>query len=134
MVHLKAVNEYSFETNVRFQTNEYSFVSFRTNIRYIRFSPNFHIFPKRKFTFANGPRVVQHGTAADELENHQRHLGEASLPEMRGLQDMLHEVNPNVSYLRHGIAMMPEQGASDVGIFTVQMRFYAKLVSRILLR
>ena len=28
------------------------------------------------------------------------------VPELRGLQDMLHEVNPYVSYLKQGIDMM----------------------------
>ena len=57
---------------------------------------------------------IHDSTAEGELENRQRHLGEACLPELRGLQDMLHEVNPYVSYLRQGIDMMREQGASDV--------------------
>ena len=57
---------------------------------------------------------IHDGTAEGELENRQRHLGEACLPELRELQDMLHEVNPYVSYLRQGIETMKEQGASDI--------------------
>ena len=36
---------------------------------------------------------IHDGTPEAELENRQRHLGEASLPELRGLQLMLHEYN-----------------------------------------
>ena len=36
---------------------------------------------------------IHDGTDEGELENRQRHLGEACLPELRGLQDMLNEVN-----------------------------------------
>ena len=56
---------------------------------------------------------IHDGTAEGKLENRQRQLREACLPELRGLQDMLHEVNPYVSYLRQGIDMKREQGTSD---------------------
>ena len=59
---------------------------------------------------------IHDGTAERELENRQRNLGEAGLPEPRGLQDMLHEVNPYVFYFRQGNETMKEQGASDVRI------------------
>ena len=51
---------------------------------------------------------IHDGTPKCELENRQRHLREACLPELRRLQDMLHEVNPYVSHLRQGIDMIGE--------------------------
>ena len=49
---------------------------------------------------------IHDGTPEGELENRQRHLGDASLPELRLLQNLLHEVNPYVSHFRQGVAMM----------------------------
>ena len=57
---------------------------------------------------------IHDGTAEGEIENRLRHLGEASLPELRGLQALMHEVNPYVQYFRHGIELMRAQGGTDV--------------------
>ena len=43
---------------------------------------------------------IHDGTPEAELENRQRNLGVASLPELRGLHLMLHEYNPYVSFFR----------------------------------
>ena len=43
-----------------------------------------------------------------------RHLGEAKLPELKALQQMLHEVNPYVSYFNHAVDLMKEQGGIDI--------------------
>ena len=56
---------------------------------------------------------IHYGTPEGELENWQWHLGDANLPELCLLQDMLHEVNPYVTYFRHRIEMMRDQGGSD---------------------
>ena len=56
---------------------------------------------------------IHDGTAEGEIENRLRHLGEASLPELRGLQALMHEVNPYVRYFRHGIELMRAQGGTD---------------------
>ena len=40
---------------------------------------------------------IHDGTAEGEIENRLRHLGEAALPELRGLT-LMHEVNPYVQY------------------------------------
>ena len=56
---------------------------------------------------------IHDGTAEGELEIHLRHLGEASLPELRGLQALMHEVNPYVQYFKHGIDLMKAQGGTD---------------------
>ena len=61
---------------------------------------------------------IHDGTPVVELENRQRHLGDANLPEFRLLQDMLHEENPYVTYFRHGIEMMRDQRGSDIRITT----------------
>ena len=42
------------------------------------------------------------------------HLEDSSLPELRLLQLMMHEVNPYVSFFRQGIEVMREQGHNDV--------------------
>ena len=57
---------------------------------------------------------IHDGTVEAELENRQRHMGVACLPEMKGLQKMLHEVNPYVSYLRHAIDYMHSTNSIDM--------------------
>ncbi|KAI6652440.1 hypothetical protein LOD99_7454 [Oopsacas minuta] len=78
-----------------------------------------HYFGKLTQREGGAPSFVQiyihDGTADDELENRQPPLGEAYLPELRELQDMLHEISPYFSYLKQGIDMMKENGVSDVG-------------------
>ena len=44
------------------------------------------------------------------MENRQRYLGEAKLPELNALQQMLHEVNPYVSNFKHAVDLMHAQG------------------------
>ena len=39
---------------------------------------------------------IYDGTPEAEVENRQRYLGETKLPELRALQQMLHDVNPYV--------------------------------------
>ena len=53
---------------------------------------------------------IHDGTPEAEVENRQRHLGEAKLPERKALQQMLHEANPYVSYFKHAADLMIEQG------------------------
>ena len=57
------------------------------------------------------------GTPEAEVENRQRQLGETKLPELKGLQQMLHEVNPYVSYFKHAVDLMKEQGGIDIRMF-----------------
>ena len=57
---------------------------------------------------------IHDGTAEGEIENRLKHLGEASLPELRGLQALMHEVKPYVRYFKHGIELMRAQGGTDV--------------------
>ena len=57
---------------------------------------------------------IHDGTADAEVENRLHHLEDASLPELRLLQLMMHEVNPYVSFFRQGIEVMREQGHNDV--------------------
>ena len=57
---------------------------------------------------------IHDGTPEAEVENRQRHLGEAKLPELRALQQMLHEVSPYVSYFKHAVDLMKEQGGIDI--------------------
>ena len=57
---------------------------------------------------------IHDGTVEGEIENRLRHLGEASLPELKGLQALMHEVNPYMQYFRHGIELMRAQGGTDV--------------------
>ena len=57
---------------------------------------------------------IHDGTAEGELESRSRHLGEASLPELRGLQVMLHEVNPYVTFLKQGVDLMKSIGDNNV--------------------
>ena len=57
---------------------------------------------------------IHDGTADAEAENRLQHLGDASLPEMRLLQQLLHENNPYVSFFRQGIEVMRKQGHQDV--------------------
>ena len=57
---------------------------------------------------------IHDGTPEAEVENRQRHLGEAKLPELRALQQMLHEVNPYVSHFKHAVDRMRVQGGVDI--------------------
>ena len=57
---------------------------------------------------------IHDGTADAEVANRQCHLGDAVLPELKGLQHMLHEVNPYVAFFRQGLDLMREQGGADV--------------------
>ena len=57
---------------------------------------------------------IHDGTPEAELEYRQQHLGERSLPELRGLQDMMHNHNPFVSFFKHGIEVMAQHGAADI--------------------
>ena len=57
---------------------------------------------------------IHDGTADAEVENRLHHLEDASLPELRLLQLMMHEVNPYVSFFRQGIEVMRKQGHNDV--------------------
>ena len=57
---------------------------------------------------------IHDGTAEGELESRSRHLGEASLPELRGLQVMLHEVNPYVTFFKQGVELMKNIGDNNV--------------------
>ena len=57
---------------------------------------------------------IHDGTPERELENRQRHLGDASLHELRQLQNLLHEVNLYVSYFRQGVDMMRDKREVDV--------------------
>ena len=50
------------------------------------------------------------GTADAEVTNRQRHLGDAALPELKGLQHMLDEVHPHVATFRQGVDLMRVQG------------------------
>ena len=52
---------------------------------------------------------IHDGTPEAEVDNRQRHLGEAKLPEQ-----MLHEVSPYASYFKHAVDLMREQGGIDV--------------------
>ena len=58
---------------------------------------------------------IHDGTPEGELENRQRHLGDASLPELRQLQNLLHEVSPYVSHFRQGVDMMRDKGGWMLG-------------------
>ena len=49
---------------------------------------------------------IHDGTAEGEIENRLRRLGEASLPELKELQALMHVVNPYVQYFKHGIELM----------------------------
>ena len=51
-----------------------------------------------------------------ELEYRQQHLRERSLPELRGLQDMMHTHNLFISFFKHGIEVMAQHGATDIRI------------------
>ena len=57
---------------------------------------------------------IHDGTPEAEVENRQRHLGDAKLPELKALQQMLHEVSPYVSYFKHAVDLMREQGGIDI--------------------
>ena len=57
---------------------------------------------------------IHDGTAEGELESHLRHLGETSFPELRGLQVMLHEVNPYVTFFKQGVDFMKHNGDINV--------------------
>ena len=57
---------------------------------------------------------IHDGTPEAEVANRQRHLGEAKLPRLKVLQQMLHEVNPYVSYFKHAVDQMKEQGGIDI--------------------
>ena len=57
---------------------------------------------------------IHDGTSKAELEYSQQYLGERSLPELRGLQDMMHNHNPFVSFFKHGIEVMAQHGAADI--------------------
>ena len=57
---------------------------------------------------------IHDGTAEGELESRSRHLGEASFPELRGLQVMLHEVNPYVTFFKQGVDLMKNIGDNIV--------------------
>ena len=57
---------------------------------------------------------IHDGTADAELENCQRHMGVACLPEIKGLQQMLHKVNTYVFYLQHAIDSMHNKNAFDM--------------------
>ena len=59
---------------------------------------------------------IHDGTPEAEVENRQRHLGGEKLPELKALQQMLHEVNPYVSYFKHAVDLMKEQGGIDIRI------------------
>ena len=53
-------------------------------------------------------------TPEAELEYRLQHLGERSLPELRGLQDMMHTNNPFVSFFKHGIEVMAQHVAAGI--------------------
>ena len=57
---------------------------------------------------------IHDGTPEAEVENRQRHLGEAKLPELKALQQMLHEVNPYVSHFKLAVDLMRAQGGVDI--------------------
>ena len=57
---------------------------------------------------------IHYGTPEAELENRLLHLDEASLPELRGIQLMLHQYNPYVSFFRQEVDLMREQGGADL--------------------
>ena len=57
---------------------------------------------------------IHDGTPEAEVENRQRHLGEAKLPELKALQQMLHEINPYVSHFIHAVDLMRAQGGVDI--------------------
>ena len=68
-------------------------------------------YPNRDEATAFSQIYIHDGTPEAEVENRQRHLGEAKLPELRALQ-MLHEVNPYVSHFKHAVDRMRAQGGS----------------------
>ena len=57
---------------------------------------------------------IHNGTLQAELEYRQQHLEARSLPELRGLQDMMHNHNPFVSFFKHGIEVIAQHGAADI--------------------
>ena len=57
---------------------------------------------------------IHDGTPEAELEYRQQHLGERSLPELRGLRNMMHTHNPFVSFFKHEIEVMAQHGAADI--------------------
>ena len=57
---------------------------------------------------------IHGGTPGAVVENRQEYLGEAKLPELKGLQQMLHEVSPYVSYFKHAVDLMRVQGGIDI--------------------
>ena len=57
---------------------------------------------------------IHDGTAEAEVENRQRHLGEAKLPELKALQQMLHEVNLYASHFKQAADLMRAQGGVDI--------------------
>ena len=57
---------------------------------------------------------VHDGTPEAELEIRQQHLSQAYLPELLGLQNMLHEVNPNVGNFKHAMQLIRATGGVEV--------------------
>ena len=49
---------------------------------------------------------IHDGIPEAELENRQYYLGQACLPELLALQNILHEVNPYVSHFKHATDLM----------------------------
>ena len=72
------------------------------------------LLPKQGERRAFAQIYIHDGTPESEVEHRQQHLGEASLPELRCLQDMMHQHNPYVFYFKHGIEVMKEHGGVDV--------------------
>ena len=57
---------------------------------------------------------IHDGTPEAELEIRQQHLGQAYLPELLGLQNMLHEVNPHVGNFEHAMQLIRATGVLEV--------------------
>ena len=70
--------------------------------------------PKENDALKYAQIYIHDGTADFEVVNLLHHLEDASLPELRLLQLMMHEVNPYVSFFTQGIEVMREQGHDDV--------------------
>ena len=57
---------------------------------------------------------IHDGTPEAEAKYRQQALGEASLPELPCLQEMLHDINLYVSFFKLGIEVMREHGGANV--------------------
>ena len=63
---------------------------------------------------------IHDGRPEAEVESRLRHMGELCLPELKGLQQMLHEVNPYVSDFKHAVDVMHSRNAIDVKLTNVE--------------